>query len=268
MAYHADAMLPLFFLYVAMAAPPLPLDAVLVPAGESVQGSGRAPDEPLRTVTLSAFRVDREEVTVAAFERFASVGYQRPELWSEGGRRWLAEHPGGAGRELRAAGRPADHPVVAVTWYEADAFCRWREGALPTEAQWERAACGDGARRYPWGESEDVPAVWYGGVAEGHVHGVKTQAASAQESHPDSPFGLRHAVGSVWEWTADWYHRDAYLGPEPAVDPTGPAEGTWRTLRGGSFSNLPSYCTCSHREPARPERVAFTTGFRCVYPPP
>ena len=54
---------------------------------------------------------------------------------------------------------------------------------------------------------------------------------------------------------------------DAATDPTGPDEGPWRTLRGGSFANLPSACTTTHREPALPERIALTTGFRCVYPP-
>jgi len=163
-------------------------------------------------------------------------------------------------------GRTADHPVVAVTFYEAEAYCRSRGGALPTEAQWERAACGEGGRRFPWGDREDVDAAWYAEGKFGHLGSVHTRPVTQSDPSLQSPSGALHMAGNVWEWTADWYHRDAYR-EGPTTDPTGPASGTWKTLRGGSYMNLASYCTCSHREPARPERVAYTTGFRCAYSP-
>ena len=131
---------------------------------------------------------------------------------------------------------------------------------LPTEAEWEYAARA-GADQ-PYGHTADVDAAgWTVSNAKGRPHAVG-------EKQPNG-WGLYDTVGNVWEWTADWYHRDGYapLG-EDATDPTGPETGSWRVLRGGSFMNLPSYCTCTHREPAGPERVAFTTGFRCAYPSP
>ncbi len=81
-------------------------------------------------------------------------------------------------------------------------------------------------------------------------------AEAAPASIPAS--GLLHMAGNVWEWTSSPYTRD----------PGAPAAGPWRSLRGGSFMNLPSYATCTHREPARPDRVAFSTGFRCAYSSP
>ena len=240
---------------------------VHIPAATFQQGSGRSPDEPLRTVALSAYDIDATEVTVAQFEAFAASGYDRSELWSADGRAWLALHPGGAGAELRAAGRSGDHPVVAVTFYEAEAYCHSVGGTLPTEAQWEHAACGDGGQRYPWGDDDAVAASWYHEGKFGQFERVETQPADGQDPALRSPFGLQHMAGNVWEWTADHYHRDG-TRQDGVTDPTGLDNGLWRTLRGGSYMNLPSYCTCTHREPARPDRVAFTTGFRCVYPSP
>lgn len=240
---------------------------VVVPAGTFRQGGGRSVDErPVREVTLSAYRIDTTEVDIAAYERFtAAGGYQDVKWWSAAGKTWLAEHPEGAGAAVRASGRTSDHPVVAVTWYEADAYCRWSGGSLPTEAQWERASCASSGAKYAWGDAEDFAAVWYGAGKFGQIESVATQPAGTQATNLRSPLGLLHTAGNVWEWTADAY--DArYYGDAPATDPVNLAERPWRTLRGGSYMNLPSYCTCTHREPSAPDAVRLTTGFRCAYP--
>ncbi len=242
----------------------LTLGSVRLPGGGFRQGNAREPDAPARQVQIRPFRIDRTEVSISTFEAWAELGYQVRDPWSAEGWAWAQEHPGGAGPELRAAGREPTHPVVAVTWYEAEAYCRAQGGGLPTEAQWEYAACGDGSRRYPWGDSEDVDVAWYSYGKHGQVPGVDTWPVDQQRPELRSPHGLLHTAGNVWEWTADWYHRDGTQGD--AVDPTGPSEGTWRVLKGGSYTSLPSYCACAHREPAEPDRVAFTTGFRCAYP--
>lgn len=241
---------------------------VPIPAGSFRQGSGRAPDErPVREVTLAAYRIDATEVSVAEFEAFADAGgYRDPAWWSPEGREWLAAHDGGAGPAARRSNRATDHPVVAVTWFEADAYCRWKGGALPTEAQWERASCDDDGGRYPWGDGEDFAAAWYKEGKYGQITSVHTVPAAQQDAALASPFGLLHAAGNVWEWTADAY--DArYYGDAPATDPRNDDDRPWRTLRGGSYMNLASYCTCTHREPATPDDVRLTTGFRCAYPP-
>ena len=239
-----------------------------IPAGSFLRGTGTVPDEtPQRTITLSAYRIDRYEVTLAQFHAFMAGPSSEQANWSSEGWAWHEAHPQGAGADMRSAGRTPAHPVVGVTWYEADAYCRWKGGSLPTEAQWERAACGEGpddGHRFAWGEGEDVDAVWYSGGKYGHITGVLTEPPQDAPESLLSPFGLAHATGNVWEWTADWYHRESY-GDAPDTDPTGRETGTWKTMRGGSFMNLPSYCTCTHREPARPNRVALTVGFRCAY---
>ena len=154
---------------------------------------------------------------------------------------------------------------MAVTWYEADAYCRWKGGSLPTEAQWERAACASQKPgRFAWGNDEMVDAVWYSAGKYGHLQSVLTNAVDDAPDAQLTADGLYHTTGNVWEWTADWYDAN-YYQQEVSKNPKGNDTGTWKTLRGGSFMNLPSYCTCTHREPAQPDRVAYTTGFRCAY---
>ncbi len=237
-------MAPLLLIFVLGAAP---LDTVGIPSGSFSRGSARAPDEqPIQSVQLSAFRIDRSEVSISAFEAFIQ-----------------ATNGDTSRRALRQSGRSDNHPVVAVTWSEADAYCRWRGGGLPTEAQWERAACGDNGGPYPWGTRGRRSAQWSERSDPNAVLKVETLPV---DSDPNAPAGgANHFAGNVWEWTADWYHRSTYV-EEVRPDPAGPGTGQWRVIRGGSFANLPSYCTCSHREPAQPEQVRLTTGFRCAYP--
>ena len=230
------------------------------------RGSGIAPDEsPKHPVMISAYKLDATEISIAQFEVFVTQGWSQDRNWSTEGLEWRAQNPQGAGEENRRAGRSSNHPVVAVTWYEADAYCRWKGGRLPTEAEWEYAACnGQQEGRFAWGDDEMMDAVWYSSGKYGHLQKVLTKEIADSPTEQLTKDGLYHTTGNVWEWTADWYHAEYYQKQEKE-NPTGPETGTWKTLRGGSFMNLPSYCTCTHREPARPDRVAYTTGFRCAY---
>jgi len=228
-------------------------------------GDGRSSDAPVRQVELRPFRIDRTEVSIDRFEAFVRDGWTDRSAWSEDGWSWAQAHPPHERRELRQSGRPGTHPVVAVTWFEADAYCRWRGGRLPTEAEWERAACGGAEQRYPWGDSEDETFRTNDIAKYGLLDSVRTAPVDDQEARLASPVGALHMAGNVWEWTQDWYHRDGTR--DDATDPTGPPDGTWKVLRGGSYMNLPSYCSCTHREPAEPTRVALTTGFRCASDP-
>ena len=248
----------LFLLFAAA-----PSDVVQVPAGSFDMGSERAPDEaPVRTITLSGYSIDRTEVSVERFEAFVGRAWGNDLVWSDGGRQWRDANPGGSGRNFRRSDRSEDHPVVAVSWYEADAYCRWSGGRLPTEAEWERAACSPDGGRYAWGDDERAGARW---ALKNDPMGLMTveTAPVTQDLNPNTN-GLLHMTGNVWEWTADWYHRSSHQTQEPQ-DPRGPKAGHWKTIRGGSFMNLPSLCTCTHREPAQPASSRLTLGFRCVY---
>lgn len=249
----------MWLLLSTLALAPTPVE---IPAGTYTQGAKIQPDAPPRQVSLGAFRIDATEVSIADFEAWVAAGaYGNEAPWSPTGWAWVQNNPEGLGVAARAAGRTPDHPVVGVSWFEAEAYCHASGGRLPTEAEWERAACGGKAQDYPWGVEEKA-AVWYDGGKFGHLSRVKTSPVSLVPDDQLSPEGLAHMAGNVWEWTADWY------GPweEGAVsDPIGPESGTWRVLRGGSYMNLPSYCRCQRREPRRPEQASFTAGFRCAY---
>lgn len=253
--------MPLLWLLLALT----PATTVLLPAGTFRLGDEDLPDaRPVKQVRLGAFRVDRSEVSIADFEAFASGPAWRDDaLWSAEGRAWRAGHPTGAGAKARASGRTADHPVVAVTFWEAEAYCASLGGALPTEAQWERAACGVEPRPEPPAPDSGV-AWWFEEGKYGNLPGVFTHAVTAES--PPNVFGLLDVYGNVWEWTRDTYRADGYAALSD-TEPTSTVATPWRTVRGGSYMNLPSYAGCSHREPVRPSEPRLTIGIRCVYAP-
>ncbi|MSQ02129.1 MAG: hypothetical protein EXR71_09590 [Myxococcales bacterium] len=251
-------MLALWLLIASM-----PDAAVSIGAGRFAMGDADMPDaRPVREVEVSAFRIDRTEVSIGEFEAFAAgPGWSADACWSSGGLAWRSTHPTGAGPTARASGRAGDHPVVAVTFWEAEAFCACRGGALPTEAQWERAACGVEPRPAPPADDSGV-AWWYEEGKHGSLPGVYTHPVV--NGSPPNVFGLSDMVGNVWEWTRDQYRADGYARL-PAKDPVATAASPWRSVRGGSYMNLPSYAGCSHREPVRPDEPRLTVGARCVY---
>jgi formylglycine-generating enzyme required for sulfatase activity len=239
---------------------------ILIPAGSFVQGAAHLPDAPRRTVTLSAFRIDQTEVSVRQMQEFARRFWADPRYWSAEGLAWAAGQRVENRMEAYVSGRSPEHPAVGVSFYEAEAYCRSMGGGLPTEAQWERAACGTGETRFPWGQMEEIvagqPAAnWYAGGKLGKIGKADT---SPVEGSSQGPYGLSHVIGNVWEWTADSYQRDAWDGT-PATDPPAETDGFYKTLRGGSFMDLPSYCTCQHREPRDPRATLLTVGFRCAF---
>ena len=197
------------------------------------------------TEGLASYRIDRGEVSVSDFEGFVSAGgYLKRDFWSEQGWAWIQENKNGAGAQARLSGRKGDHPVVAVSFFEAEAYCRSKGGKLPSAAQWENAVCGSNGP-YPWGEGTDREVSWFAEGKYGRVESVSTWPVHSGEANA-SPHGLLHGAGNVWEWT------QANVGD-------------WVVLRGGSFSNLPSYCTCKQVELAKPGESRLTAGFRCAW---
>ena len=158
-------------------------------------------------------------------------------------------------------GTRSRHPVVCITYQQAQDFCRWAGKRLCTEAEWERAARGTDGRRFPWGNQAadcDLAVMDAGGA------GCGTLEAFAVGSRPEgqSPCGAQDMAGNVLEWTADWFGLD-YYQQSAAENPAGPDSGTSRVMRGGSFNSTSLTMRTSYRAQANPASGYNNLGVRC-----
>jgi serine/threonine-protein kinase len=210
-------------------------------------GAFDADETPPHWVTVKPFYIDVVEVTVAQYARFAAgSGYVTD-----------AEKKGDA-TTWRSANSPDRQrfPVNRVSWNDADIFCRWYGKRLPTEAEWELAAKGFSANIYSWGNTFSVDR------ANTFERGVGQPIAIATLANA-SPFGAYDMIGNVWEWVADWYGGN-YYATSPADNPTGPASGLERVIRGGSFKSTSDRATTTIRRKASQDGWSDDVGFRCV----
>lgn len=188
---------------------------------------------------------------------------------------WLAvtgagwRTPEGPGSDLADRG---DHPVVQVSWNDAQAYAAWAGKCLPSEAEWEYAARGGlEGQRYPWGNDLTPDGQWRCNIWQGVFPRVNRGddghlATAPAAAYEPNGYGLHQMVGNVWEWCADWF--DArYYGESPPASPAGPAAGTTRVMRGGSYLCHDSYCN-RYRVAARsrntPDSASGNLGFRCA----
>lgn len=224
----------------------------LVRAGEFDMGAADISDaSPLHRVRVSTFCMDETEVTAAAYAQCpVAMGCSTPGTMEPCN--WAGTGPI-AGRE--------GHPINCVDWRGAAAYCTFRGGALPTEAQWEYAARGSDGRIYPWG-STPVPSAqlcWRGSA------NLMSTCATREFPSGNSPFGLFDMAGNVFEWTADWYGSYSAGSGAPTLDPTGPSEGVFRVYRGSSWREIfVSGVRTMVRNRAAPEFQAAGVGFRCA----
>jgi len=152
-------------------------------------------------------------------------------------------------------------PVANVTWFGARAYCEAVGRRLPTEAEWERAARGDSDFIYPWSDT------WVEANAKTNRPKDAPAGAVAVDSYPEgaSPFGMLNVAGNVAEWVSDWYDDRFYGRPESGLpDPTGPASGTQKVVRGGSWDTPPFFARTMHRQSLEPNQAGIWLGFRCA----
>ena len=234
---------------------------------------------------IAPFAIARAPVTNVEFAAFVDDGgYRRRELWSAAGWTWRsavgAEHPvywrrtPASGWERRCFDRwlpLAPHePVIFVCWYEADAYCRWAERRLPSEAEWEAAAAGEPTaegralaprpRVYPWGD--DSPTAARANL-DGHALGCVDVAALPDG---DSAFGCRQMIGNVWEWTATDFQPYPDFVRDPYAEYSAPWFDTHKVLRGGCWATRARLLRNTWRNFYTPDRRDVFAGFRVCRP--
>ncbi|MEW6753909.1 MAG: formylglycine-generating enzyme family protein [Candidatus Latescibacterota bacterium] len=227
-------------------------EMVVVPAGLFTMGadSARSDERPAHAVSLGAFSIDRYEVSNAHYRAYAEATGHAP-----------------AAHMANTQYNEPQQPVVGVTWSDAEGYCRWAGLRLPTEAEWEKAARGTDGRTFPWGEELDRTRANYGsdwGTGADASDGSFSTGVVGGYPAGRSPYGADDMAGNVWEWVADWYGAEYHSSPDAARDPHGPAEGTLKVLRGGSWQNGKSSLRCAARWALDPETDYVFAGFRCA----
>lgn len=250
-------------------------DLVAIPEGPFVHRRRREPDagtarprEDTQRVWVSAFAIDRYPVTVAAFARFIEAGgYRADRFWSREGARWRRENavilPRFWGEEGWEAYLVPNHPVVGVSYYEAEAYAAWRGARLPREAEWEKACAGREGCHHPWGEElgEDRAAM--------RTVGPRGTIPIGTFPRGRSGYGVSDLVGCVWQWCADAVDEDAaWEDEDPFVDPASYADDAPRVTRGGAWNTLPWSICCTSMNGYPPAARFSNLGFRCVVDAP
>jgi len=229
-------------------------DAVPIAGGSFPMG------EPPKSVRLPAYAIDRYPVTVAAFATFIEKGgYAERSYWSDEGWAWRRS---GSIAKPRFWDEPEwapyllpNHPVVGVSFFEAEAYAAFLGARLPTEAEWEKAARGADGRKYPWGSDWQADACGMRGV------GPRSTVPVGVFPRGTSPYGVRDMVGCVWQWC-----RDPFVGWRADGGDAEPAQNSEprRTTCGGAWNTLQWSVTCVSRN-GFPKDARFSNlGFRCV----
>jgi len=220
---------------------------VLIPAGEFVMGSDKGDEDeaPAHRVYLNAFYIDKFEVTNGRFAKYVEAIQSEPP-WGFTDKETPVIH--------------AERPVRWVNWMDAMGYCLWLGKRLPTEAEWEKAARGTDERTYPWGNDPPTPVHAVYGLKEG---GPETVSVIGNHHMGQSPYGVQDLAGNLYEWVMDWYADNFYTN-SPAVNPRGPAEGTAKVQRGGSYVNTPYRLRSSFRTKGDPTEQDPNVGFRCA----
>ena len=233
-------------IYLSMVSEMDGMTVVYVPEGEFLMGSEYGDESPVHTVYLDAFWIDQTEVTNAQYKMCVDSG----ECGQPGNQKSFTDI------------EYSDHPVVDVSWIDAQGYCAWAGRRLPTEAEWEKAARGTDGRAYPWGEGVDCIRANYNECTEF----PDTSPVGYYGQAVASPYGTYDMAGNAWEWVADWYDSD-YYQESPLENPSGPNNGFSKVLRGGSWNNFYSGIRSAARNSGDEIREDYRYGFRCSSTP-
>jgi formylglycine-generating enzyme required for sulfatase activity len=227
-----------------------PSDMVFIDVTKAIRGTeqetGEFDEKPVREVILAPYWIDLKETTNQAYQKFIKMTDRHPQeiMVFYGDVSYLFE---------------PTLPAVGVSWFDANDYCIWNGKRLPTEAEWEVAAGGNGLGRWPWGNDYIVGIA---NIREGEDGFAYTAPIGSYEAGR-SPFGLYDASGNVSEWVLDWYDEFFYKEGQITL-PQGPTEGSTKVVRGGSWDNVASDTRNTKRFPVSPYRKEATVGFRCA----
>jgi len=238
------------------AAPVDGMEMVYIPAGVFKMGASdsdseaRGDEKPQNWVYLDEFWIDLTEVTNAMYARCVAVDICNPPAQSKSKTRigYFTDN------------RYADYPVIYVSWFEATNYCAWAGRRLPGEAEWEKAARGIYGGLYPWGDTPPNSSLLNFNNQIGDTTPVGSYPLGA------SPYGVLDMAGNVREWLSDRYG-DHYYAIMPVANPTGPANGDFNILRGGSWFSPASAVRAASRLWNYPDLVYDSSGFRCAKTP-
>jgi formylglycine-generating enzyme required for sulfatase activity len=216
-----------------------PVDMVKVPQGPFLYG-----DQKIRVVIEHDYWIDQYPVTNQKYGEFVlGGGYEKQQYWSSDGWQWKTNGDVAAPEFWNdGTWNKPDHPVVGVSYFEAEAYATWAGKRLPTEQEWEKAARGEDGREYPWGKEFDKDRCNNQKSDIGHTTPV------TQYPNGVSPYGCYDMVGNVWEWCSSWYDKNKNL----------------RVVRGGSWFNLPVNLRASYRSWSFTVNRDSLSGFRLV----
>ncbi len=226
--------------------PPKPVeDMIEIPAGPFTLGddAGEPNEGPAQPIDLPAYQIDHFEVTNDDFMLFVNAtGYQTEAEKKEAKKTWRSDVEG-----------KGSHPVVRVTWNDAQVFCEWLGKRLPTEPEWEKAARGDQGNLFPWGNTFDASK------ANLKASGIRGTVAVGSFPAGASAYGVEDMAGNVWEWTADPYqpypnstYQDKFYSDQ------------LRVTRGGGWFDEEPQARSANRSAAAPDSANDDLGFRCV----
>lgn len=243
-----------------------PIDGMVmlaVPGGEFLMGSsdiiGAQNEHPQHIVYLSSFWIDETEVTNSMYSKCVESGKCTSP----------SSVYNGFTNETKYYGNPEfdNFPVIYVSWYQANDYCKWAGKQLPSEAQWEKAARGDNGFIYPWGDESPNPQNIENpesNLANFRAHNGLMAVGSFPEGA--SPYYALDMAGNVAEWVADWYDEN-YYSTSPLRNPSGPSNGIEKVERGGMWLLEAEDLRTSIRGRNSPDFTYHGLGFRCVLIP-